>query len=43
MAKKSDKKGSVGKTTFGVRRKGKSKKRTGPKERKTKPYNRQGR
>jgi hypothetical protein len=43
MAKKTDKKGKVGKTTFGVRRKGKAKKRTGPKEAPTKKYNRQGR
>lgn len=40
---KSDKKGKVGKTTFGVRRKGKAKKRNGPKEAATKKYNRQGR
>ena len=34
---------SVGKTTFGVRRSGKAKKRQGPKEAPTKKYNRQGR
>lgn len=43
MAKKTDKKGGIAKTTFGVRRKGKAKKRTGPKETPTKKYNRQGR
>jgi len=40
MAKKTE---NAGKTTFGSRRKGKAKKRNGPKESPTKKYNRQGR